>query len=108
MISLKLTPEEAKGETLLAEPEPGDAPAYPCGTTLYLDDDTLLKLGISELPPVGTKFTLTAIVEVTGNNARENQEGRESSLDLQITDMELGAAQTNDADRAKRIYDADL
>lgn len=65
----------------------------------------LLKLGISELPPVGTKFTLTAIVEVTSNVSRENQEGRESNLDLQITDMELNAAERTDADRAAKLYD---
>lgn len=89
--NMKLTPEEAKDASGCCAP--GDAeykgPAYPYGLCLYLDDKTLEKLGFTSMPDVGTKLQLTAIVEVTSNSQRQNQDGKTSNMDLQITDMEL-------------------
>lgn len=109
MVSLKLTAEEAKDSTLCCPSDPGDAPAYPYGTELRLDDGTLAKLGMTALPAVGTKFTVTAIAEVVSSHSNENQEGREQSMCLQITDMELATAGAgkSDAERAARIYGND-
>lgn len=104
MISLVLSAKESKEATLCCPAEPGDGPKYPYGTELRLDDETLLKLGVSELPVVGTKFTLMAICEVTDSVSRENKEGREQSLSLQITEMELGTQGVTNDDRARRIY----
>lgn len=100
MISMKLSPAEAKGETMLAEAD--EAPQYPYGLSICLDDETLDKLGITELPPVGTAFTLTARVEVCSTSQYQNQDGADASMSLQITDMELageGSAQKSIADR---------
>ena len=89
MQSMKMTKAEAK--TYLGGPtEPGDAPAYPYGLTLYLDDDTLKKLGIAETPAVGTEMLLQARVVVTSCGMNQEQDGdKKSRCDLQITDMEL-------------------
>jgi hypothetical protein len=88
LVNMKLTPEEAKEADCCASPSDG-GPAYPWGLSIYLDDETLAKLGITQLPDVGTRLTLNAIVEVTSNSQRQTQEGKTVNMDLQITDMEL-------------------
>jgi hypothetical protein len=88
LVNMKLSPEQAK-EMDCCAPASDGGPAYPWGLALYLDDETLAKLGISQLPDVGSRLTLTAIVEVTSNSQRQTQEGKTVNMDLQITDMEL-------------------
>jgi hypothetical protein len=87
LTNMKLTPTVAK-ETLA--PSAGDAPEYPYGLKVELENDALEKLGITSLPDVGTPMVLTARVEVCGVSAYEStdQEKRQS-LSLQITDMAL-------------------
>lgn len=99
MINMKMSKEEAKEYT--AVPDPGNAPEYPYGLRLSLDDDALEKLGITELPKVGTVMVLQARVEVCGTSAYSTQDKEsEASVSLQITDMELGTGSpTVDASR---------
>lgn len=93
LTSMQLTPDEAKN----ADCYPGDGddkgPKYPYGLSINLDDETLAKLGITVLPAVGTKMTLQAVVEVTSTSQYERQDEKEININLQITDMELGAVQ---------------
>jgi hypothetical protein len=103
MISMKMTAEEAKDGDLCCDADSGaKGPAYPYGLTIYLDDKTLAKLGITELPDVGTKMALRAVVEVTSNSQRQTQEGKTVNMDLQITDMELSTAVEKSS--AQRAY----
>lgn len=90
LINMQLTQQEAK-EHDIATPvgEGTDAPRYPYGLTLHLEDEVLEKLGMSTLPDVGKKMTLVAKVEVTTVNQHQSQEGKDQSVSLQITDMEL-------------------
>jgi hypothetical protein len=88
LVNMKLSPSEAK-EADCCAPATDGGPAYPWGLSLYLDDETLAKLGITQLPDVGSRLTLSAIVEVTSNSQRQTQEGKTVNMDLQITDMEL-------------------
>jgi len=107
MISMKLTPAEAKQEAGIA-PADTDQPAYPYGLSICLDDEALAKLGIASLPDVGTPFTLTARVEVCSTSQYQNQDGADRNLSLQITDMELGpppSTQTPE-ERAAKFYGA--
>lgn len=102
MANLQLTKEEAKEE--MGEMCGGDMPMFPCGTSLYLDDDTLKKVGLTELPKVGTSMPGQVVMKVTGTSQRAymDKDGKEemrTCVDLQITDMELApptktAAQT--------------
>ncbi len=79
-----------------------DVPKYPWGLRLNLNDDVLLKLGIP-LPEVSNTFTLVAFVEVTRASATEDQEGKDLSCELQITDMRL--IDTNTApDKAAKLW----
>lgn len=88
MISMK---QEAEREEMPGEIE-YDEPMYPYGLCLHLSQEQLEKLGITALPAVGTEMTLTAKVFVKGTSAYETQGGKDMSMDLQITDMELGAS----------------
>lgn len=107
MISMKLTPAEAKQESgVTAAPDDSDRPAYPYGLTICLDDDALTKLGITSLPDVGTPFVLTARVEVCSASQYQNQNGTDRNLSLQITDMQLDPEKTqrSSEERASSFY----
>lgn len=89
MVNMKMTAEEAK-EYTSAPVSVGDAPAYPYGLTVCLNDDSLKKLGYDNPPPVGVQLRLTAMVTVTSTGVNQQQDGdKEARCDLQITDMEL-------------------
>ena len=87
LISMETTAQEAKEYT---QPSVADAPKYPWGLNICLSDDSLDKLGVKTLPAVGTEVTIVAkaIVASTSENATEGS-GTRSSMDLQITDMQL-------------------
>lgn len=110
MIDLKITAEEAKHEYGPTKSEADDAPKYPYGTTLYLNEAVMEKMGMEKLPEVGSEMTLTAKVKVVGVSERECLGGEKcQNADLQITEMELGAPQTTrtDLDRANTLYGDD-
>lgn len=97
MISMKLSPQEAAEYTGAVAPAPGDAPAYPYGLCLCLNDETLKKLGYTDPPAVGTEMMLQAKVVVTSTGVNQQQDGdKEARCDMQITDMELASASRPD------------
>lgn len=98
MISMKLTAAEAKSETMLGEA--AELPEYPYGLTICIDDDMLAKLGLdpANLPKVGAAFYIEAKAEVCSTSQYQNQDGADTSMSLQITDMSLS---TTDDDAGK-------
>lgn len=108
LIDMQLSPDEAKKEygaptsSMLSDDD--DLPKYPWGLSLCLDDETIGKLNLGELPDVGTTFTLMAVVEVTSNSQRQNQDGKSVSMDLQITSMALSPAPDKTAEQG--LYSA--
>lgn len=98
LISMQQSPEEAKEQT---EPKASDAPKYPWGLCLTLNDDSLEKLGIDKLPEVGSVVTITARAEVSSIRDYQTQGGEsEASMDLQITDMQVDGMDANTMGRA--------
>jgi len=99
-------PETAPAETLMS-----DRPIYPYGLQVRLDEDSLDKLGIAELPKVGGELLLTAKVTVTSVSSNEHQtEGKRGkhkhrNVELQITDMGLGDVPA-EKDAASELYAA--
>lgn len=90
MVSMKLSKKEAGEYTGATPADPGDGPAYPYGLCIYLDTETLAKLGYTEPPAVGSELKLVANVTVTSTGVDQQQDGdKRSRCDLQITDMEL-------------------
>lgn len=90
LTSMKRTKKDTKkSKGNLCEPC-STSDAYPYGLEVRLEDESLNKLDIEELPKAGTKMTLTAEVEVSGSSssARMGEDPRRS-LTLQITKMAL-------------------
>jgi hypothetical protein len=105
MINMKHSKDEAKQYT---EASPMDEPQYPYGLCLSLHDDELKKLGITSLPAVGAEMTINAKVFVKSTSAYNTQKGEsEMSMDLQITDMEISAAQEKSSAASMLYGDAD-
>lgn len=101
---MSLSAAEAKESTIgYAAADPGEAPKYPYGLSLDLNDDVLKKLGITTLPTVGTTMLLTAEVKVTRISAYEEQDGSEQCLGLQITSMDL-ANPSSSSSAAEKLY----
>lgn len=101
LVSLKLTRKEAKDDSGI----PPELPEYPWGTQLHLDEDEQKKLGIKSMPSVGTEYPITAVCRVIGTSERETQDGKRSSLDVQIISMALGDEDEElDSPAAKKLY----
>jgi len=86
MINMKRAHKDA---TMLSDCCANDQPEYPYGLCLSLDDESLQKLGIDQLPDVGTVMHLVARVQVTSVSQYERTDGKNRDISLQITDMEL-------------------
>jgi hypothetical protein len=81
-----------------------DAPAYPYGMCLRLEEATIAKLEIATLPKVGEKMMVMARVEVSETSQRDVVGGSpQRSISLQITDLAIGA-DVKDKDHATTLY----
>jgi len=106
MIDMKLKPE---AKTMLGEPVGMDAPEYPYGLRICLDNESLTKLGITELPAIDAEFKVTALACVVSVSQHESQgsDKPRCSVDLQIEMMELAPAKEEAGEGksiAQRMY----
>lgn len=87
LVDMKYTKAEAKEEA--AEYAVGsNAPEYPWGLQIRLEDEELKKLGVSSLPDVGEEMTLTVTVKVTSVSENQYASGKtDRCVSLQITEM---------------------
>lgn len=101
-VSVEYTPEESKKET--GEAAELQEPLYPYGLSLYLDKETLEKLGLDAATlTVGTIVEIAGKARVTGYSEREYRGGVNKYSDLQIT--ELGVAKgATEAEPGKTVY----
>lgn len=90
LTNMKMSPQEQK-EYAQPTVATGDAPAYPWGLTLTLNDEAIEKLALPALPAVGRTMMLHARVSVTRVSQSEQQNEKRRDLELQITDMALEA-----------------
>lgn len=91
MVSLKLTPKEAKERfgPISAQSAKADMPKYPYDTRVTLNTEVLTKMGVKPSDfAVGETFEITAKVEVIGTREEERQSGERCELELQITDID--------------------
>lgn len=101
LVNMKMSPEEAReqyGSSIAS-----DAPEYPYGLSITLDEEAIAKLGFPALPQVDQTMMITARVKVQRVSSVDTSGGeKEQSLCLQITDMEVGA------DRQETNYESAL
>lgn len=90
MKSMKLSKEEVKENTPMAQAK-DDMPQYPYGLQIRLGKEELEKLGLSEMPELGSESILHAKVKVTSVSESESLYGEHKSLELQITEMALSS-----------------
>lgn len=109
LVSLKRDVKVEPADTMLASSPVREE--YPYGCCLSLDEETLSKLGVTELPKAGATITFTAQARVASTSVRseaaEPDEGegaeKERRVELQITAMDMGGAAPRDA--AAALYD---
>ena len=95
LISMKRSNKDKRKDMGKCAPIDCIAPDYPWGLCLNLESDELDKLGLTNLPKVGTEMPITATVKVTrvSQSASENG-GKEAdehrSVSLQITAIAIG------------------
>lgn len=90
MINMAMSPEE-KAE--YAQPSiMNDSPDYPYGLCITIDNESLEKLGIP-IPEAGSFVMIQARAKVMNVNQRPDDDddgSPETTIQLQITDMEVG------------------
>ena len=106
LIDMKLTAEsKPEAKTLLSAE--ADRPEYPYGLRITLDDESLTKLGISELPTIDAEFTLEALACVisVSRNYIQDPSMQRRSLELQIKTLQLTPAkEQSEASHAQQLY----
>jgi hypothetical protein len=98
MVNMKM----GKGEsnTLLGESPSKDSPAYPYGLNIELNEDSLKKLKLDDLPEAGEEMYIHAKVSVVRSSITDTKEGgKQRSVSLQITDLCLGEEKDETAEK---------
>lgn len=91
LVNMKLSKADRDKSTEMVMPAE-DAPRYPWGLSVSLDNEVLEKLGMKELPEVGDELELLARVTVTRVSSTDQAEGGPSrDVGLQMTEMALEA-----------------
>ena len=101
--SMKMAPKEAKkAEEAFIDRDP---PRFPFGLRVSLNDESLDKLGMKELPKVGEQKSLVAMVEVVEVSEHDSAGGKpRRRVELQITDMVLEKDKKKLKDIAAKLY----
>ena len=87
LTNMKLSKKEVEKEAGTIEEE---APRYPWGLSINLDNESIEKLGITTLPEVGDLKTLIAVVKVKDVSETDSIEGKKQrNIGLQITEMSI-------------------
>lgn len=84
-----------------------ESPEYPYGLSIYLDNDSLKKLGKTAADfSVGEDLSIVATVKVKSISSNQGHSGNKDSVDLQITDLEFtdSSGGADDDRRAESLY----
>ncbi len=88
LVDIAYTPKERKEEAAEMTPGKYKGPEYPYGLSITLNEETLAKLGIEELPRVGDEMRVEAMAKVTSVSMRSDKSDEdERCVGLQITEL---------------------
>jgi len=110
LTNMKIDPK--KREEKYASSVAVDAPIYPWGLGITLDEEVLELLGMTKLPAVGKPMMLIARVDVTGVQESKSQSEdrgthKHRSVSLQITDLALAADESGNEPSAQDVLYGD-
>lgn len=91
LTDLKITKTEAKTKSESMAIGTADTERYSYGTRMTLDDAELKKLGIKELPAVGTVLMFEAKAKVISSRQSASEGSNSRNVELQITHMDFEA-----------------
>lgn len=77
-----------------------EGPEYPYCLKLYLGPEELAKLGMTELPQLGSTIDLMAKAMVVGQRLDDNNK----TMEIQITDMALGSGEAAKKSPLEALY----
>ena len=87
MTNMKMSAKEAKG-MIEGPATANDTPKYPYGLRITLNDEAMKKLGMKEIPSVGSSKKIYAKADVVESSVMETAEnGKSMRMELQITDL---------------------
>jgi len=88
LVDIAYTAKERKEENAEMAVSSAKAPEYPYGLSITLNEETLAKLGIEELPRVGDEMHVEAVAKVTSVSMRSDKSDEdERCVSLQITEL---------------------
>lgn len=97
MTDMKLSKEDRKDGLFPCSCD-DSGPEYPYGLRISLRNPELNKLGIKDLPKVGTVMTITATAEVVSTSQEDRAKGEDTrDVGLQITSLSIAS----EAEKAK-------
>ena len=76
---------------------------FPFGLQIDLDDESLRKLNISNLPEAGAQFIVVGVGPVTQVRQTDGKRGKDRSLTIQLQKLEVGPVKTGEI---KNVVDA--
>lgn len=92
----------SKDDTVIAQEEP----AYPYGLCITLDNESIEKLGITDMPKVGSTMMIKSIADITATSEHKQDGGKvERSITLQITDMAISGQEEKSTEQ--KFYPAE-
>lgn len=90
LVSMERTAAEKKAAEDRWKEDVESGPDYPYGLSICLGADEMTKLGLKDLPAIGTEMEITAKVKVTSVSSSESESGSgHKSVSLQITEMAI-------------------
>ena len=88
LVDIAYTPKERKEEAAEMASGKYKGPEYPYGLSITLNEETLAKVGIEELPRVGDEMRIEAVAKVTSVSMRSDKSDEdERCVSLQITEL---------------------
>ena len=78
-----------------------DESKFPYGLSISLDDESLSKLGIKTLPPVGEAMIVVGIGKVESVSERSDQRRSSRNVTIQLEELEVGAVEDGSAKTAE-------
>ena len=104
LVDLAYTKAEMKEEGKERGISPSGQPdPYPWGLAITLERNELNKLGVTDLPPVGTEVHLLAVAKVTSvNQSARAGEDEEARVGLQICMMQVLKVESPEEEKGEK------